>query len=218
MTVIEDWDGIGQRTAASIMTEFKDVLIVPNEVTSLSTWSEERMFVFTAAQLVHAAIDVGTAAAVWEDAIDYGRNKARPVADSGGVRVADDPYAMHTVGEMSVLLHTGKAMLMRADDTLDHAAEAQLSGNLSGNELEGVLVEASIAVAEAKAGTNAVSLRLCEQIYVIAGAAMNLRHLNYDRHWRNARTHTLHDPAVYRYKAIGDYYFKEKLPMITTKL
>ena len=89
-----------------------------------------------------------------------------------------------------------------AGDTLDHASEAQLSGNLSGNELEGVLVEASIAVAEAKAVANSVSLRLCEQMSAIGAAAMTLSQLNYDRHWRNARTHTLHDPDHEEYASL----------------
>ena len=164
---------------------FQNLLIVPNEVTSLPTSSEQRMFVVTAAELVHAAFDFGIAVAAWEDAIDYGRNRARPVADSRGERAAHDPYGMHTGGEVSVLLHTGEAMLKRAHDTLDHAAEAQASGHLSGNELQRVLVEGSIAVAEAKAAANAVSVRLCEQMYVIAAVAINLRHFKHDHHWRN---------------------------------
>ncbi|MGH8332861.1 MAG: SfnB family sulfur acquisition oxidoreductase, partial [Pseudomonas fluorescens] len=28
---------------------------------------------------------------------------------------------------------------------------------------------------------------------------------NLDRHWRNARTHTLHDPARWKYHLIGNY-------------
>jgi len=28
---------------------------------------------------------------------------------------------------------------------------------------------------------------------------------NLDRHWRNARTHTLHDPVRWKYYAVGNY-------------
>jgi len=33
-----------------------------------------------------------------------------------------------------------------------------------------------------------------------------------DRHWRNARTHTLHDPVRWKYHAIGNYYLNHILP------
>ena len=76
-------------------------------------------------------------------------------------------------------------MLKRAPDILDHAAEARATGHLTGNELQRVVVEGAIAVAEAKAETNPMSVRLCEQMYVIAAVAINLRHFKHDHHWRN---------------------------------
>ncbi|AIO69791.1 putative acyl-CoA dehydrogenase domain protein [Burkholderia oklahomensis] len=33
-----------------------------------------------------------------------------------------------------------------------------------------------------------------------------------DRHWRNARTHTLHDPVCWKYIAIADYYLNDAPP------
>ncbi|MFX5610672.1 SfnB family sulfur acquisition oxidoreductase, partial [Acinetobacter baumannii] len=35
---------------------------------------------------------------------------------------------------------------------------------------------------------------------------------NLDRHWRNARTHTLHDPVRWKYHAIGNYVLNGKKP------
>ena len=65
--------------------------------------------------------------------------------------------------------------------------------------------------------SNDVSLRVCEMLYQVGGASATLRKNNFDRHWRNARTHTLHDPVAYRYKAIGDYYLNDRFPPISTK-
>ncbi|MGO1268529.1 MAG: hypothetical protein ACTMI6_04460, partial [Pseudomonas bubulae] len=33
-----------------------------------------------------------------------------------------------------------------------------------------------------------------------------------DRHWRNARVHTLHDPVRWKYHAIGAYRLNGTLP------
>ncbi|EOD8933076.1 acyl-CoA dehydrogenase family protein [Pseudomonas aeruginosa] len=40
---------------------------------------------------------------------------------------------------------------------------------------------------------------------VLDGVRSTLEELNLDRHWRNARTHTLHDPVRWKYHAIGNY-------------
>ena len=33
-----------------------------------------------------------------------------------------------------------------------------------------------------------------------------------DRHWRNARVHTLHDPVRWKYHAVGNYYLNDENP------
>jgi len=39
-----------------------------------------------------------------------------------------------------------------------------------------------------------------------------MREFNLDRHWRNARTHTLHDPVSWKYHAIGNYWLNGTNP------
>ena len=71
--------------------------------------------------------------------------------------------------------------------------------------LEQVLIDATIAVAEAKAMATRASLRVSEMLYNVSGAAATLSKYGLDRHWRNARAHTTHDPVSYKHKVIGDY-------------
>jgi hypothetical protein len=35
---------------------------------------------------------------------------------------------------------------------------------------------------------------------------------NLDRHWRNARTHTLHDPVRWKYAILGKYFLNGDTP------
>ncbi len=62
---------------------------------------------------------------------------------------------------------------------------------------------ASIAVATAKAYADRASVELAGAVFEVSGTRSALEHLNLNRHWRNARTHTLHDPVRWKIQHIG---------------
>ncbi|MFO1081100.1 MAG: acyl-CoA dehydrogenase family protein [Reyranellaceae bacterium] len=214
--IVDDWDGMGQRTTASGTTRLVSVAVAADEVVPLPNWGKKRSHIGAAAQISHAAIDAGIARAALADAVAYARTWSRPVAESGVDRATDDPYVLHSVGEMSVIAHGAEAMVLRAAEILD-ATLAGL-GKGSSDDDERLYAEASIAVAEAKAASNVASLQLGEMMFRVAGASSTLRSHNLDRHWRNARTHTTHDPVAYKYKAIGNFLLNDRLPPISTKI
>ena len=74
------------------------------------------------------------------------------------------------------------------------------------------MAQASIAVAEARAISTEASLNIASKLLELAGSRGTLAHHNLDRHWRNARTHTLHDPVRWKYHAVGNYYLNDTLP------
>ena len=74
------------------------------------------------------------------------------------------------------------------------------------------MAAASIAVAEARAITTEVSLASGSKLLELTGSRGTLAEYNLDRHWRNARTHTLHDPVRWKYHAVGNYYLNGELP------
>ena len=71
---------------------------------------------------------------------------------------------------------------------------------------------ASIAVAEAKALTTEISLQASEKLLELAGSRATLAEFGLDRHWRNARTHTLHDPVRWKYHAVGAWHLNQRHP------
>ncbi|WP_322995451.1 SfnB family sulfur acquisition oxidoreductase [Castellaniella sp.] len=217
-TIEDDWDGMGQRTTASGTAILNDVPVEEYEVIRQPLFGKQRSYVGAAAQIYHAAIDAGIARAALDEALVNVRNNARPMPEAGVERQSEDPYVLHATGEMAVSFHQAEAMLQRAARALDHAASAQLEGTLEGEALERALAESSIAVAEAKASANATSLIVGEAIYRLGSASATLRRHNFDRHWRNARTHTTHDPVSYKYRAIGEYLLNDRLPPVSTKI
>ncbi len=215
VTLLDDWDGMGQRTTASGTTLLDNVEISPDWIIPLHHWVSKRNYVGAVAQLIHCSVDVGIGLAALEDAVTWVGKGVRPVKESGVSSAAEDPYILHTLGELSAQIHAAEALVESAARKVDLASQAQLSGQYSEIQTERLLSEASIAVAEAKILSTKSALRVCERLYDIGGAATTQRSLNFDRHWRNARTHTTHDSLDYKYKAIGNYLVNDISPPIS---
>lgn len=208
ITLLDDWDGMGQRTTASGTVLLKSVPVLPEEVIADHGWRRSRTHFGAFAQLLHAAIDAGIAIGVLPDAVSYAGNGARPLPEAGVARAVDDPYVAHAVGEIAILAHVAEAMVERGAASTERAAQAYFAGTAD----EAVLGAASLAVAEAKAVATENALRASEFLFRVGGASATTRKLNFDRHWRNARTHTVHDPVAYKYRAIGIFHLKGTLP------
>ncbi|MFF7710882.1 acyl-CoA dehydrogenase family protein [Pseudomonas sp. NPDC007930] len=212
--VVDDWNGMGQRTTASSTVSFTAVAVADSEILHLPHWNSRRTYEGAFAQVLHAAIDVGIALAALEDAVAFGRGPARPVPEAKTDRAGGDPYVQQAVGEMAIQAHAAEALLERAAGILDRAVVLFEAGA----EADQALAKASIAVAEAKVAANDASLRNSEALFRVGGASATLQTRNLDRHWRNARTHTTHDPAAWKTQLVGDYLLNDQLPPISTKV
>ena len=125
------------------------------------------------------------------------RNYTRPWPDSGQEHGYEDLYTIAAVGDVRIRLHAAEALLEHAGRVVDAAV---LEPN------ENTVAAASIAVAEAKALTPEIAVLATNKLFELAGTQSTLGKYNLDRHWRNARTHTLHDPVRWKYHAVGNYY------------
>ncbi|WP_044870505.1 SfnB family sulfur acquisition oxidoreductase [Pseudomonas sp. LFM046] len=203
LTVIDDWSGFGQRTTGSGSVVFENVPVRTEDLVSFQAAFERPTTVGPFAQILHAAIDVGIARAAYEDALDFVRERSRPWIDSGVDKARDDPLAIQEFGRLAIRLHAAEAILDRAGRVLDAATAAPTAETVAA---------ASIGVAEARALTTEVSLAAGSKLFELAGTRASLAEHNLDRHWRNARVHTLHDPLRWKYHAVGNYYLNDQLP------
>jgi hypothetical protein len=69
-----------------------------------------------------------------------------------------------------------------------------------------------IAVDEAKALAYDAGVGVSEGIIRLLGPAALDQRLGLDRHWRNARTHSLHDVVRWKYHHAGDHFLNGRLP------
>ncbi|WP_284945320.1 SfnB family sulfur acquisition oxidoreductase [Acidisoma cladoniae] len=196
LTVIDDWSGFGQRTTASGTVRLDHVRVPAFNLIGLNGLGDGPSVYGPVAQILQAAIDAGIAAGALTDTIDFVRTRARPWIDSGRDRAGDDPLTITQIGDTQIRLHAAELMLERAGRIID---EALLDENAES------IARASIAVAEAKVVTTEIALHASNSLFELAGTSATLGKHNFDRHWRNARVHTLHDPVRWKYYAVGDY-------------
>ena len=50
-----------------------------------------------------------------------------------------------------------------------------------------------------------IAIEATNRLFELAGTRSVLAANGLDRHWRNARVHTLHDPVRWKYHAIGNF-------------
>ncbi|WP_447576964.1 SfnB family sulfur acquisition oxidoreductase [Achromobacter kerstersii] len=198
--VIDDWSGFGQRVTGSGTVHFTDVAVPAEDVLLLADPVAPPNTIKPLAQIIHAAIDLGIGQAALQDALSFVRERSRPWIDANVERAADDPLTISEFGRLSIRLEAARALVARAGRILDVATADGTAANVAA---------AAIAVAEARVLTTEASLAAGTKLFELAGTQSTLDHLNLDRHWRNARTHTLHDPVRWKWHAVGNYYLND---------
>jgi SfnB family sulfur acquisition oxidoreductase len=205
LTVIDDWSGFGQRTTASGTVVVENVRVPASHVLPAHRVSDFPTLNGPISQIIQAAIDAGIAKAAIDDTLAFVRSRSRPWIDSGVERASDDPLTVREIGHLHIQLHAAEALLERAARVIDEiAANAETT--------EDDVARASVAVGEAKVLTTEVALLAGEKLFELSGTQSTLGEHNLDRHWRNARVHTLHDPVRWKYHLVGNYYLNGVKP------
>ena len=204
LTLLDDWTSFGQRTTASGTSIIENVKVKAEHVIPHYLAFERATPMGAIAQIIQAAVDVGIAKAAVRDTIYFVRNHTRPWVDSNLEKGYEDPLTLYNLGNVQIQVHAAEALLRRAGEFIDIANESGLE--------EPKVVEASIAVAEAKALATEASLLATNKLFELAGTKSTLEQFNYNRHWRNARAHTLHDPVRWKYYAVGNYFLNGVYP------
>ncbi|WP_454731613.1 MULTISPECIES: SfnB family sulfur acquisition oxidoreductase [Cupriavidus] len=208
LSIVDDWSSFGQRTTASGSVVFDNVPVSPDDVLPVWQLADRPGLYGATSQLIQAAIDQGIAEAALADAIAFVRQYARPWIDSGLEHATDDPHLIADVGRVQIDVHAAREVLLEAGRALDAIAAAAAPRGLDAE----ASARASVAVAEAKVLTTEAALSASEKLFELAGSAATRARHNLDRHWRNARTHTLHDPVRWKTHLIGNYYLNHVLP------
>jgi SfnB family sulfur acquisition oxidoreductase len=194
LAVDQDWTAFGQRATISGSTILNDVAIRPEWVLWLPEREEADTF-SAFAQVLHAAVDVGIARGALDDAVRHLNTRSRPWFESGVERPAEEPQVISHFGRLQVQVRAAEALLADAARGLDAARDGDPAR----------ITAARLGVAEARAFGAETALEVSADALDALGASAADEEYGLDRHWRNARTHTLHDPTRWKYVHIGNH-------------
>ncbi|WP_062221323.1 SfnB family sulfur acquisition oxidoreductase [Aureimonas sp. D3] len=196
LTVIDDWSAFGQRTTLSGTVILDGVKVPKTHLVPGYKGYEVPTADGAIFQIIQVAVDTGIARAAIAETIDFVRTKSRAWVDSGLERASDDPYTIQAVGALTLRLHAAQAL----QDIAGHAVDRAVA-----NPSTETVAQAQIATAEAKILSTEIAIEATNKLFELAGTRSTLAEHHLDRHWRNARTHTLHDPVRWKYAIIGNH-------------
>ncbi|MEB5971777.1 acyl-CoA dehydrogenase family protein [Pantoea dispersa] len=196
----DDWDGFGQRLTGSGTTRFEHAHVETQHVYDFAT-----RFRYQTAYYQHVLLATlaGIARAVARDGAAAVAARNRVYSHGNGAASRQDAQVLQVVGEITSLAFAVEATVIRATHSLQSAYEAHVSGD-----------EAAIAainnLAEAEAGQAQVIAselvpRAATELFNALGASDTRVSKALDRHWRNARTVSSHNPVIYKARDIGDW-------------
>jgi alkylation response protein AidB-like acyl-CoA dehydrogenase len=208
VTIHDDWTGFGQRTTASGTTQFDNVWI-PDELCLGSPDTEGGgggAVTSLNYQAVHTGVFVGIARNALDDAVEFVRTKARLWYESGATGPTEDPYTQLRVGEMKTAVEAAELLSLRAAELCDEAVAHPGDERIRG--------EASVVTGEARRLAADAALEAGSTLFKVCGAGSVLEKYGFDRHWRNARTLSLHNPLDFKSMHAGDFLLNDRLPPV----
>ena len=201
--LIDDWDGLGQRLTATGTTHFRDVRVKPQEIVfDAPDVGYGVPYSNTFAQLFLTAIVAGIARAAVRDAAALIRSRKRTFYYAPSESPIDDPILQQTIGQIASGAFAAEAVVLAAAEALDVATDAFDAGAPDAAE---AAHQAALLSAKAKIVADDFAIRAGSLLFDVGGASATKKATNFDRHWRNARTLSSHNPTTYKARSIGQH-------------
>ncbi|WP_324745546.1 acyl-CoA dehydrogenase family protein [Pseudomonas veronii] len=206
----DDWDGFGQRLSGSGTTRFDQVAVPEQHVLRRFKPGELRAESYISAfyQLFHLATLAGIARAALRDATAFVQGRTRAFGVPGQSSPKDDPLVQRVIGRLSSLAYASETLVVAAAEVLEGVHQAELTDTAQ----EADYVEADIRTFQAQQVVLEQVLEATTLLFEVGGASATSQARRLDRHWRNARTLASHNPAIYRERALGNYYLNGVSP------
>jgi SfnB family sulfur acquisition oxidoreductase len=208
VTLDRDWHVMGQRATVSGGVRYEDVEVDPRLVIDYARAFEVPQQIGARAQLVHAAIEVGIAGGALCDARWFVTEKGRPFFEAvrGGwtETAGGDPHVIQRFGRLATQVHAAEMVLADAAAVQDQVGRRPADAESA--------ARGSVAIAGAKAFASEVAVQVASDLFSLTGASAADEKHDLSRHWRNARTHSSHDPVDWKYHHVGNWLLNGVLP------
>ncbi|GAB3595723.1 acyl-CoA dehydrogenase family protein [Microbacterium tumbae] len=206
--VVDDWDFLGQRLSASNSVRFRDVVVGRELLLGFGTDEWFPQLLTPGIQLVFGNLYLGIA----EGALAQAREltNARPNAWflSRAERYRDDPFVQRLYGELVSRVAAVEALADRVNEEYD-AVVAR--GDAVDERIRG---DIEVRVAQLKVVSSDTAVDVANRVFEATGSSSTATKVGLDAHWRNVRTHSLHDPVDYKKLEVGaDFLLGVRQPL-----
>lgn len=157
-------------------------------------------------QAVHTGVFVGIAKNALDDAVGFVQTRARKWYESPADRASNDLYTQLRVGEMKTAVDAAELLSLRAAELCDQAVAHPGDQRIRG--------EASVLTGQAREAAAEAAMFAGSTLFKVCGAGSVLAKYGFDRHWRNARTLSLHNPLDFKSMHAGDFLLNGTLPPV----
>ncbi|NTI78657.1 acyl-CoA dehydrogenase family protein [Rhizobium rhizogenes] len=197
----DDWDGIGQRLTGSGTTVLTNVVVNADEIlTSKPEDGSGYAFKGTLSQVFLTGVIVGILFDIVHDGSRLLRERKRNFIHSTAEVPANDPQLQEILGRLSSYAYAAEAAILAAAAALDAAERTVVNGAPTPETAH----QAALEAAKAKVVIDELAQSAASALFDLGGASATQRSLDLDRHWRNVRTISSHNPRQYKARAIGD--------------
>jgi alkylation response protein AidB-like acyl-CoA dehydrogenase len=204
ISVLDDWDGMGQRLTASGGVLLEDVEVLPHEISTRGLDTLVGRHTSTLRQLHLAASMAGAVRGALAEGTDYVGRQARSAAHSAAETANADPFVQKILGEIAAGSFAVDTLIREGARALDRSVEAFGTGDA--DALEHALVESALTTARTQIVASQIALAAASNVFELGGGSATSRQLNLDRHWRNIRTVLNHNPLLHKARVVGDFY------------
>jgi alkylation response protein AidB-like acyl-CoA dehydrogenase len=147
---------------------------------------------------IHAVV-AGILANIVDDGIALLRSRDRSFSHALTEQPSEDPLYQRQLGELASTAYIARAAVLDAAEAIGAATASEIDG-IPDAELAAA---AQLKVAKVKVHLDDVAPAAATRLLELGGASAASRQRNLDRHWRNVRTITLHNPVAYKARVIG---------------
>jgi alkylation response protein AidB-like acyl-CoA dehydrogenase len=210
LTLEDDWDGFGQRLTGTGSTILNDVFVAADEIEDFGDPDNQQTpsYQYAFLQLFLQAVAAGILRAVKNDAVALVQRRKRSFSHAQTTLPTADPQVLQVVGEIAADSFAADAIVLAAADVIAAAAASVKDGVPD----KALAERAQIAAAKAKVAIDRFAYATASRLFDAGGASATQAIYNLDRHWRNARTASTHNPTFSKATAIGDFLVNDKQP------
>ncbi len=198
--LVDDWDNLGQRLSASNTVTYRDARVDAAQLLGFATEEPIQSFVTPAIQLAFGNLYLGIAQGALAQAREL--TNARPNAWflSGADTYRDDPFVRRLYGELVARTAAVEALADRVNRRFDEVLASGAA--VTADDRAAIAID----IAQLKVVSSDTAVDVANRVFEATGTSSTAGRVGLDRHWRNIRTHSLHDPVDYKKFEVGAHF------------